>query len=1711
MSKKNGDSFVHCHAHTAFSMLDGKANVDDLVRAVAEEGQPGIAITDHGNTFGAYEMYKTAKKYGVKPIIGSEFYLAPGDTPRGERTRVQWGEGGEDDVSGGGAFTHLTAFAETTEGMHNLFKLSSESFKTGYYYKARCLTPGQKVTTWHGEKNIEDLVLGDVVLTHKGTYSPVSATMVNPHEGDVYTFWVNSGGEEHPVLTVTGEHPLLIHDPLTEKKKWMEAGEVKLSQDRITNETPTPVGISGAMYMSVPKPKTSGNLILVNMLDVDVPHFTYDRSTLNLWVSNTGTEVVRFTHHLPLSEPIGELLALFLMFAEESNDPQNFKGASIRLPASLSNSGYMMKVSSVVKTLCGETVKITMGNGGGSLISFSNPILAAFLTETVKSLHNKLNLFWGFTRAPEQFINAFLETIFKTALIHSTHTHISPKQVVESFLPAHLVPVIVTQLTRINVNFITPHSNAHTQGNPLVWKFTHFDNEYTYLPVHKVTTEPYTGNVYNVETKGEHSYVSNVAVHNCDRELLSEYAKGIIATTGCPSGEVQTRLRLGQIDEALKAAAVYREIFGPDNYFVEIMDHGLGIEKRTKDGLLWIADQLKLPLLATNDLHYVSRNDAKSHEAMLCVQSGSKLSDPKRFKFDAEEFYLKTADEMRELFPQEDYPDACNNTLLIAERCNVEFNENADLMPKFPVPEGETIETWFVKEVQRGLERRYPNGIPEEHQKLAEYEMSVIQNMGFPGYFLVTADFIMWAKKQGIRVGPGRGCLRGDALVTTPEGRKEIRWITTDDLVADGDGNFVHPTAVHEYDCDEDLYAIGILNNTLYLTADHHVLRRVGLEGDETEWVRADEIVVGDYVCDPLRAHSGAYYYHRVNSVTGGHKGDGRVYDLSIPTTTSYVANKMVVHNSAAGSIVAYALGITEIDPVQHNLIFERFLNPERVSMPDIDVDFDDTRRGEVINYVTEKYGADKVAQIVTFSIVKAKAAVKDAARILDQPFKVGEKITKLVPPPVVGKDMPLWGVFDPSHERYKEAEDLRKLYSNDPVSKKVIDTALGLEGVTRQWGVHAAGVILSAEPLTDHIPVLKREADGAIITQFDQKTCETLGLLKMDFLGLRNLTVISETLSLIKSTKNIEVVPEEIPYDDKKTFTLLSHGETLGVFQLDSPPMRALLKSMRPDKFEDISAVLALYRPGPMAMNSHNEYADRKNKRKPITPIHPELEETLSDILGDTYGLCIYQEQVQKIAQQVAGYSLGHADLLRRAMGKKDKEILDKEYVPFKEGMLANGYSEQAAQKLWEVLVPFADYAFNKAHTVAYGTLSYWTAYLKANYPAEYMSALLTSVNNDKDKTALYINECRRMGLEVLPPDVNESGSHYTPVSDRSIRIGLAAVRNVGENVVKEIVKAREVEGKFTSFNDFLTKVPTTAYNKRTLDSLIKAAAFSELHPNRAALSFIHAEAVDVHTKLAKQVKKGQVDMFSAFSEETGGSHAELITIPDIPEWDRVEKLGHEREMLGRYVTDHPLRGYQKSVSEQADGFLAKLFPPDETPTQSRAKIAGVVTNVGLKKTKKGDTYANVTIEDMTASVEVMFLPTSWEEAQYVIHNDAMVSAIVKVDHREDGSFSILGNDAKIIDIEPDPPNYSVEKELNPTPLILINTSEAQLTAQVIAQVKDIVDNNEGDAVVKLRIRKTDGGVVLYELPQRVDKEKALWEFKGFFGEDSATLTHQT
>ncbi|MGB3438023.1 MAG: DNA polymerase III subunit alpha [Actinophytocola sp.] len=1018
-----------------------------------------------------------------------------------------------------------------------------------------------------------------------------------------------------------------------------------------------------------------------------------------------------------------------------------------------------------------------------------------------------------------------------------------------------------------------------------------------------------------------------------DRDLISEHAEGIIATTGCPSGEVQTRLRLGQAKEAFEAASAYRDIFGRENFFVELMDHGLPIERSVREGLLDIARKLDLQAVATNDSHYVTPDQAEAHAALLCVQTGKTLTDPNRFKFDGAGYYLKSAEEMREYWDKE-VPGAADATLLIAERVESydEVFSPVDRMPKVPVKPGQTEADLLREEVEQYIPSRYPDGLPtDEYRRRIDYELDIICSKGYASYFLVVGDLVRWSKAQGIRVGPGRG--------------------------------------------------------------------------------------------------------------------------------------------SATGALVSYILHIINLDPIEHSLIFERFLNPERDSPPDIDLDFDDRRRDEVAAYVRDKYGKENFAQVITFGTIKTKAALKDSARVHHgQPgFAIADRITKALPPPVAAKDIPLSGIVNPEHERYNEAAEVRSLVQNDPEVKTIFETARGLEGLIRNAGVHACAHILSSEPLLDILPLWMRD-DGSIITGWDYEPCESVGLLKMDLLGLSTLTIIDDAVREVEANHGRAIDFDTLKLDDKKTYELLATGETLGVFQLDGGGMRTLLKAMRPTHFGDVSAALALYRPGPMAVNAHMDYAARSNGRQTIKAIHPELKEALEPILGETYHLLVYQEQVMAIAQQLGGYSMGQADLLRKAMGKKKPEVIAKESEKFLNGMKSKGFSEKSATTLWEVMLPFAGYAFNKSHTAGYALVSYWTAYLKAHYPAEFMAAQLTSNGDNKDKSAIYLAECRRMKIKVLPPDVNESAVAFSAVNG-NIRFGLGAIRNVGANVAQSIMRTRKEKGAYTSFADFLDKSELVVCNKRVIESLVKAGAFDSLGHTRLSLVQVHEEAVEAVVGLKRQEALGQFDLFGFGDEDGSAPSSDSSPLAHLKftaeEWPRKQLLAYERDMLGLYVSAHPLDGAEGILRKHAPKPIAMLV--DDAPKEGEVVVAGIIASVDRRVNKKGEPWAICTIEDLDASIEALFFAKSYSVMNEELVADSAVAVKGRVNWRDD-AMSIFAGALVTLDISDAEHNPIAAAEV---PFVL-RADAAQLDQDAVAELKSALEAHRGETPVQIVVCST-------------------------------------
>ncbi len=1057
-----------------------------------------------------------------------------------------------------------------------------------------------------------------------------------------------------------------------------------------------------------------------------------------------------------------------------------------------------------------------------------------------------------------------------------------------------------------------------------------------------------------------------------DWELLAEHHEGLIATTGCLGGHVLQSLLRGDRTGALEKAARLQDIFGRDHLFVELQDHGLPAQRDTNPQLLEIARELQAPVLATNDSHYTHREDHDAHDALLCVQTGAVLSDPKRFKIEGQEHYLKTADEMRYLF--RDVPEACDNTLWVAERADVEITFGDMQLPTFPLPDGYRDDAAYLAELTwQGARERWGDELAGPVKQRIQYELDTIAAMGFSSYFLIVWDLIAYARRRGIRVGPGRG--------------------------------------------------------------------------------------------------------------------------------------------SAAGCAVAYCLRITDLDPIHYDLLFERFLNPSRLSMPDIDMDFDSRYRDEMIRYAADRYGRDHVAQIITFGTIKARNAVRDAARVLGFPYAVGDRIAKAMPPLVMGRDTSLKHCFeqDPKHtDGYHAAAELRAMYDADPDVKKVVDVAKGLEGLKRSDGIHAAAVVITREPLTTYLPVQRKPesgqdpADAPVVTQIEMHGVEELGLLKMDFLGLRNLDVITDTVEMLRAGPAPDFDIDAIALDDPRTLELLQSGSGIGIFQLEGGPMRNLMRSLRPTSFDDVAALLALYRPGPMAANMHNDYADRKNGRKPITYLHPGLEE----VLGDTYGLMIYQESMMRVAQKAAGYSLADADNLRKACGKKVRELIAKERAKFVDGCAATGYGRDIGTALFDIIEPFADYAFGKAHAYGYALVAYQTAYLKAHHPVEYLACLLTSVKSSLEKAAVYIAECRALGIRVLPPDINRSVTDFAalapsevpdgvtlPVaSPGAITFGLSAVRNVGGGLVALLLAERDEHGPFTSFHDFVERVPEPVLNKRAVESLIKAGAFDSLgHPRKGLLGvFEHVTETTVTRR--RERDQGVMSLFGDWEgagdgEASSALYDERLPVPEI-EFDKTDKLRFEKEMLGLYVSDHPLFGVEAALRRKVEHAIADVV---ELEDGAMVQVGGVVTGLTRKFTRRGDQMAVFILEDLGAAIEVTLFPRTLTEHGHKLADDLVVAVKGRLDRRDESRTCLICQSIEVL--------TGLDAGAPPLRLRIPSTALDELCIQ---RLKRILREHPGDSVVTVEL----GGQSV-RLPDEfcVDVDRAVGELRVAFGHDAVVL----
>ena len=1039
-----------------------------------------------------------------------------------------------------------------------------------------------------------------------------------------------------------------------------------------------------------------------------------------------------------------------------------------------------------------------------------------------------------------------------------------------------------------------------------------------------------------------------------DYEVLEQFHEGIICLSACLAGEVQRFLARGDYEAGKEAALRYLNIFGRENYYLELQDHGIPEQQTVNQQLLRMSKELDIDLVCTNDVHYTYADDVEAHDILLCIQTGKKKADEDRMKYEGGQYYLKSPQEMAELFRY--VPEALENTEKIAQRCNVTFEFGVTKLPSFPVPDGYTPWTYLKELCENGLHNRYPvfQGEEDEHCKLTKeeleerlsYELNTIKSMGYVEYFLIVWDFIHFAKSNGIAVGPGRG--------------------------------------------------------------------------------------------------------------------------------------------SAAGSIVSYCLEITDIEPMRYNLIFERFLNPERVSMPDIDVDFCIERRQEVIDYVGRKYGKDHVAQIVTFGTLKAKGVIRDVARVLDMPYAQADMIAKMIPNDLhMTLDLAL-----------KQNKELRDLYENDNEVKYLIDMSKRLEGLPRHASMHAAGVVICGKPVDEYVP-LSRASDGSITTQYIMTTLEELGLLKMDFLGLRNLTVIQNTQRFIKKNRGIDIDLNKIDYSDKKVLDYIGTGNTEGIFQLESGGMKNFMKELKPQSLEDIIAGISLYRPGPMDFIP--KYIQGKNNADSVTYDCPQLEA----ILEPTYGCIVYQEQVMQIVRDLAGFTLGRSDLLRRAMSKKKADVMAKErqifvYGDEKEGIkgcVNNGISEQTANKIYDEMIDFAQYAFNKSHAAAYAVVTYQTAYLKYYYTAEFMAAMLSSVMDMTSKVAEYVYSCRSMGIKILPPDINEGESGFS-AKDNSIRYGLTAIKNVGKAIIDNIVAERESHGKYKDLEDFISRTVSLGVNKRAIENFIKAGAFDSFGATRKQMMMVYIQIVDSVNQEKKEAMEGQITFFDFADEEDKKTYK--VQMPDVGEYDNDQKLEFEKEVIGIYASGHPLSDVEEKWRRMITNMTIDFGVPEEGEVpkvrdKSRVTVGGIVTAVTRKFTKRGDQMAFLTLEDLVGTVEIVVFPRQFDRYREQIAEGKKIFVTGDADVEENAAGKVMASEIKEFS--------QVPSEL----WIAFQDKEAYIAGE--QQLLQILSENKGNDKVMIALAKERQRKMM-PAQYRVDANAEFVErLKGIYGADYVKL----
>ncbi len=1025
-----------------------------------------------------------------------------------------------------------------------------------------------------------------------------------------------------------------------------------------------------------------------------------------------------------------------------------------------------------------------------------------------------------------------------------------------------------------------------------------------------------------------------------DKEALRRHSRGLIGLSACLQGEIPRLILSGQIQRAQELSAQFNDIFGQGNFYLELQNNGIAEQKTVNRALMQLSKKLSIPVVATNDVHYLNKSDARSHDALLCIQTQTVLSNPQRLKFSTDEFYFKSAHQMKDLFHE--VPVALTNTLSIAEKCNVELDFTKTHLPHYKPPEGKTREEFMRQLCEQGLKKRYTDKIDRAATERLNHELEIIKNSGYISYFLIAWDFVHYAKEKGIPHGPGRG--------------------------------------------------------------------------------------------------------------------------------------------SAAGSLVSYALGITDIDPLKYGLIFERFLNPERVSLPDIDIDFCYERRGEVINYVIGKYGKHNVAQIITFGTMGAKGVVRDVGRVMGLAYGEVDKIAKLIPNDL---NIALAAALQAEPE-------LKLLYKNNPQVKELLDTSLALEGLTRHASTHAAGVVIGEGALTDYIPLFK-SGEGGITTGVAMGSLEKIGLLKMDFLGLRTLTVIDETIKIIKRMKAQDLAIEDISLEDRKAYQMLCQAKTAGVFQLESRGMRDLLKKLKPEKFEDLIALLAIYRPGPIGSGMVDDFIKRKHGQHPITYDDNRLE----PILQETYGIIIFQEQVMRIANTLAGFSLSQADILRRAMSKKDSEVMEEQRKYFVDGCVKNGTNKKIANKIFNLIEYFAGYGFNKSHSTAYALISYRTAYLKANFPVEFMTALLTSEKDNTDKIVAYINEANKMDIEILSPDVNESFAKFTMVSDKSIRFGLSAVKNVGQGAIDSIIRARNKYGRFNSLYEFCEYTESRLVNRKVIESLIKCGAFDGLDLFRAQLLAILEKAMEAAQGFQKDRQNGQFSFFDR-TRENRTFKKNLYEVPDIPEWPENQLLSYEKQMLGFYTSGHPLARYSATLKNYATHSTQDLIHLQEGENIS---IGGIINKLKIITTKKNERMAIVSLEDLDGFVEVLVFPKVFSRCSKTVKMNSTIFIKGRINLRD------RDREPKIV-AEELIPLSEVQKRY--TASVIINLFTTGLETEVLAKLKGILSRHRGQVPVYLGFLSPDNQQVRLELnPEYYTQptEELVSEIETALGEGVVTL----